>query len=194
MDYPPLLSRGILHSAKPGWRPILVLKCELRKQRYVTGGQLAKLIHRDRIGKQGKLSISCCAVIFDPSRQKVLLTRRADNGRWCVPGGGMDPGESASETCVREVLEETGLITEIKRLVGVYTSPHYLFEYADGNRIQPISMFFEVTSIGGELIITEETTEVGYFNRAEMKSMNIMEDQHERIDHAFEGVEAAYIR
>ena len=106
----------------------------------------------------------------------------------------MDPGESASETCVREVFEETGLVTEIKRLVGVYTSPHFLFEYADGNRIQPISMFFEATPIGGELRITEETTEVGYFDRVEMKSMDIMEDLLERIDHAFKGVDAAYIR
>jgi ADP-ribose pyrophosphatase YjhB (NUDIX family) len=152
------------------------------------------LTHGDRIGKRGKLVISCCAVIFDPSRQKLLLTRRTDNGRWCVPGGAMEPGESASEACTREVLEETGLVVGIERHVGVYTSPHWLFEYADGNRIQPINMFFEVTPIGGELRLTEETTEVGYFTRQEMKSMDMLEDLHERINHALEGVTAAYIR
>ena len=155
---------------------------------------MAKLIYGDRIGKQGKLVTSCCAAIFDHSRQKLLLTRREDNGRWCAPGGAMDPGESASEACVREVLEETGLVVEVKRLIGVYTYPDLICEYADGNRIQPISLFFEMTPIGGELCVTEETTEVGYYTREEMKSMDVMEDLHERVGHAFEGVEAAYIR
>ena len=86
------------------------------------------------------------------------------------------------------------MVVEIKRHVGVYTSPHSIFEYPDGNRIQPISMFFEVSLVGGELIVTEETTEVGYFTREEMKSMDLMEDQPERIGRAFEGGEAAYIR
>ena len=36
----------------------------------------------------------------------------------------MDPGESAVETCAREVLEERGLVVEVDRLVGVYTTPH----------------------------------------------------------------------
>ena len=155
---------------------------------------MATLTHGDRIGKQGKLTISCCAAIFDSSRQKLLLTRRADNGRWCVPGGAMDPGESASEACVREVFEETGLVVEVKRLVGVYTSPDWLFVYADGNRIQPVALFFEVMPLKGELCVTEETNEVGYYTQKEMKKMDVHEDLYERIEHVFEDVEAAYIR
>ena len=46
--------------------------------------------------------------IRDPG-QKVLLTQRTDNGRWCLPGGRLDPGESVEECCVREVLEEDRL-------------------------------------------------------------------------------------
>ena len=63
----------------------------------------------NRIGKQGVLRPGASALIFDQAREKVLLTRREDNGRWCLPGGGMDSGESAAEACAREVLEETGL-------------------------------------------------------------------------------------
>ena len=66
------------------------------------------LIYGDRIGKLGEIVPACDAVIFDSTGDKVLLTRRTDNGRWCLPGGAMDPGESASECCAREVLEETG--------------------------------------------------------------------------------------
>jgi len=64
-----------------------------------------KLVHGERVGRQARLRPGASAIIFDSSRQKVLLTRRSDNGRWCLPGGGMDPGESAEETCVREARE-----------------------------------------------------------------------------------------
>ncbi len=62
----------------------------------------------ERIRKEGVLRPGASALIFDEAREGVLLTRREDNGRWCLPGGGMDPGESAAEACVREVLEEMG--------------------------------------------------------------------------------------
>src|SRR3989442_15354960 len=34
------------------------------------------------------------AVRFDSARAKVLLTRCTDNGRWCLPGGRSESGES----------------------------------------------------------------------------------------------------
>ena len=122
-----------------------------------------KLVHGERVGRQARLRPGASAIIFDSSRQKVLLTRRSDNGRWCLPGGGMDPGESAEETCVREALEETGLEVRVIKLVGVYTSPNIMVEYADGNRVQPVSFSFEAEVTGGELSLSDETTEYGYF-------------------------------
>ena len=71
------------------------------------------LIYGDRIGKLGRLVPACDAVIFNSTGEKLLLTRRTDNGQWCLPGGAMDPGESASECCVREILEETGLVVSV---------------------------------------------------------------------------------
>ena len=96
---------------------------------------MSKLIYGQRVGKSAKLGPGASAIIFDDTQQKVLLTCRTDNGRWCLPGGGMDPGESASECCVREVLEETGLQVRVTGLTGVYTSPDLIVEYADGNQI-----------------------------------------------------------
>ena len=133
-------------------------------------------------------------MIFDPTRQKVLLTRRTDNGRWCLPGGGMDPGESASEACAREVLEETGLEVRVGRLIGVYTTPHRIVEYVDGNRIQPVALSFEAHPIGGGLSLSDETTEVGYFSLPEMETMDVMEHHHERILDAVAGLDAALVR
>ena len=45
-------------------------------------------------------------MIFDGAKHKILLTKKTDNGEWCLPGGKMEPGESASECCVSEVLEK----------------------------------------------------------------------------------------
>ena len=152
------------------------------------------LIYGERIGKLAKLSPNCAAVIFDPTRQSVLLTRRSDNGRWCMPGGAMDPGESAVEACEREVLEETGLVIRVGRLVGVYSTPHHIMEYSDGNRVQGLDLSFEAEPISGELCVTDETTEVGYFSPEQMKSMEVMEPVYEAVADAFAGQEAAFVR
>ena len=155
---------------------------------------MSKLIDGERIGISAKLNPGCSAMIFDPTRQKVLLTRRTDNGRWCLPGGGMEPGESAAEACAREVLEETGLEVRVGRLIGVYTTPHRIIEYADGNRIQPVALSFDAQPIGGELGLSDETTEVGYFSLPEIETMDLMEHHYERILDAIAGLDAAFVR
>lgn len=135
----------------------------------------------ERIGKEGVLRPGASALVFDEAREKILLTRRADNGRWCLPGGGMDPGESAAEACAREVLEETGLEVRVTKLVGVYTTPDLLIEYPGGNKIQPVAFSFEVEITGGKLTLSDETTEFGWYTLAEMEAMDIMENHVQRI-------------
>ena len=56
---------------------------------------MTQVLYGERIGKQGKIRLGCSAAIFD-ERGRILLTRRADNNQWCLPGGGMEPGESAA--------------------------------------------------------------------------------------------------
>ena len=152
------------------------------------------LIYGDRIGKLGRLVPACDAVIFNSTGEKVLLTRRTDNGQWCLPGGAMGPGESASECCAREVLEETGLVVSVGRLIGVYSTPHRITEYADGNRKQALDLVFEAVRISGELSVSDETTELGYFSPEQMKSMDVMELFHERVNDAFTRQGAAFLR
>ena len=152
------------------------------------------LIYGDRIGKLGRIVTACDAVIFDSPGEKVLLTRRTDNGRWCLPGGAMDPGESASECCAREVLEETGFVVTVGRLIGVYSTPHRITEYADGNRKQALDLVFEAVRISGELSVSDETTKFGYFSPEQMKSMDVMELFHERVNDAFARQGQAFLR
>ncbi len=106
----------------------------------------------------------------------------------------MDPGESAAEACAREVLEETGLVVQVGRLLGVYTSPHIIVEYASGNRVQPLALNFEAEAVGGELGLSDETTEVGYFSLRKIESMDMWEHHVVRINDAFVGAERTFVR
>ncbi|MFQ5887399.1 MAG: NUDIX domain-containing protein [Candidatus Hydrothermarchaeales archaeon] len=57
---------------------------------------------------------------------KILLIKRKNEpykGRWALPGGFVEYGESAEEAVKREVLEEGNLDLEITDLIGVYSDP-----------------------------------------------------------------------
>jgi ADP-ribose pyrophosphatase YjhB (NUDIX family) len=59
-------------------------------------------------------------VVFDNAK-KLLLIRRANEpgrGRWSVPGGRVQAGETDHDAVVREVAEETGLAVQVTRLAG----------------------------------------------------------------------------
>ena len=155
---------------------------------------MAKLIYGDRIGRDARLGPGATATIFDAERKNVLLTQRTDNGRWCLPSGAMDPGESAEETCVREVMEETGLEVRVTRLVGIYTSLDLIIEYADGDRCQPIAMTFEADVVGGELRLSDETTDYGYFLVDRLDDLDLMEHSLEQIRDAVKNLPDAIIK
>jgi len=106
----------------------------------------------------------------------------------------MDPGESAEETCIREALEETGLQVKVTKLVGIYTSPNIMVEYADGGRVQPVSFSFEAEVIGGELSLSDETTEYGYFSVNELDAVDLLEHHRLRINDATQNRVAAFYR
>jgi 8-oxo-dGTP pyrophosphatase MutT (NUDIX family) len=155
---------------------------------------MATLVYGERIARDARLRIGCSAIIFDDTRQRILLTRRTDNGQWCLPGGAMDAGESLVEACIREVWEETGLRVQITRLIGVYSTPHRIVTYADGNRWQIIAHSFEAEITGGELTLSDETIEFGYFTPDEIDALDLMEHHRERIDDALTGDEKTVVQ
>ncbi len=150
--------------------------------------------HGKRIAKEGKIRLGCSAIIFDETKTKVLLTERADNKQWCLPSGGVDPGETVEETCIREVYEETGLHVNVKGLVGVYSDPHRLVEYPDGNKAHVVALSFVAEIIGGELGLSDETTDFGYFCIEEMDMLDMLLNHKERILDAFENFPEALIK
>jgi 8-oxo-dGTP pyrophosphatase MutT (NUDIX family) len=145
------------------------------------GGTMTQILYGDRLGREGKIRVGCSAAIFN-EEGKVLLTRRLDNGQWCLPSGGMDAGESPSETAVREVFEETGLHVRVTRLVGVYSDPNQLVMYVDGNKVQIVAVHFEAEITGGTLGLSNETSDFGWFSLEEMTGLEMLGHHKKRIE------------
>lgn len=88
---------------------------------------------------------------------RVHLARRTIEpgaGRWTYPGGFLEVGESAAEGARRETEEETQLLVEVGRVVGVYSRPH----------VGVVTVVYEATVIGGEALPGAETSEVRAFD------------------------------
>ena len=154
---------------------------------------MTQVLYGERLGRQGEIRLGCSAAIFD-EQGRVFLTRRTDNGQWCLPGGRMESGESVAEACEREVLEETGLHVRVKRLVGVYSHPDQLVLYPDGNKAHIVALHFEAEVVGGQPDVSNETTGFGYFTLAEIETLEMMGRHRERVLDSLEKRSQALIK
>jgi ADP-ribose pyrophosphatase YjhB (NUDIX family) len=116
---------------------------------------------------------SAAALTFD-ARGRLLLIRNADDGRWAVPGGCIEPGESPEEAVEREVREETGLVVRPKRLLGVFGGPRFLVRYPNGDETSYVTVAFECSVVGGALQPDgEEALEARFVAADEIDSIEI---------------------
>lgn len=123
---------------------------------------------RQRIGHEMIMSPGATALIFNEKGQ-ILVQKRKDDGTWNLPGGAYEPGEEPAETMMREVYEETGLIIEPKRLIGVYGGEDYLVTYPNGDRIAYINIVFECDVLEGYLKLEEsESLDLRYVSPNEL--------------------------
>ncbi len=58
---------------------------------------------------------------------KLLLIKNSFDGRWSIPKGHLDPGETSEVAAIREVQEESGVHAEIVELLGK-NRYHFRFE------------------------------------------------------------------
>ncbi|MDP9382309.1 MAG: NUDIX domain-containing protein [Chloroflexota bacterium] len=122
-----------------------------------------ELIFGERIGRTVPIRLTVTCALPD-AQGRLLLVRRADNGQWVLPGGGVDSGERVVEAVVRETEEETGIHVKPVNLIGIYSNPDVIISYENGTRkYQVISIMFLCEPMYGEPRVTEETTEWGYF-------------------------------
>lgn len=108
--------------------------------------------------------ILAASVIIRDDLGRVLLVlrgREPAKGRWSVPGGKVEPGESLAEAAVREAYEETGLHVEIGAQLWVVDIPAgegRVFEVHD----------FAATVVGGELTPGDDADDARWFSGDEI--------------------------
>src|SRR6266480_1248089 len=98
--------------------------------------------------------VSAHGLCIDTDR--VLLVRLApplpDAGRWGLPGGGLEWGETPEEALVREFREETGLVAVIEAIAGTYSHTYESTPSRPAPPLHFISIMYWVRVIDGALV------------------------------------------
>lgn len=129
--------------------------------------------------------VAVTAFVLDES-SRLLMIRRTDNDLYAIPGGAQEIGETISQTVVREVREETGILVEVTGFIGVYSDPEHVIAFTDGEVRQEFSLCFRARPVGGELRTSSESKEVLWVERAKLDDLNIHPSIKLRIQHGFE--------
>jgi 8-oxo-dGTP diphosphatase len=110
---------------------------------------------------------------------RLLLTRfvspgHPDSGKWTVPGGGIEWGESAEAAAHRELGEETGLAATLGPVIGVFSRWFTDEESAGGVAGHLVGIVFAAVDVHGELRATFEagtTDEARWVELAELDGL-----------------------
>ena len=107
---------------------------------------------------------------------KVLLVRRRyppNEGKWALPGGLVELGETTQDAAVREVQEETGFLVKPEKLLDVQTDIHL-----DGSsrlEYHYVLVDYLARPTGGRLRLNQESSEAGWFSAAQTGPLEMSE-------------------
>jgi len=114
---------------------------------------------------------------------RILMVREKADGKWTLPGGWADVGDSPSEAVVREVFEESGFQTRVRRLLAVFDRRMHGHPVSFFH-IYKIFMLCEIES--GSPRASDETSEVDFFEERDIPELSLERITHGQIALMFE--------
>lgn len=112
--------------------------------------------------------ISIKALVLNESRDKFLIVREND-GRWELPGGGLDWGSTPHEDLPREISEEMGV-----NVTWIAERPSYFLTCQNSNHeIWIANVLYEAKLENLDFTTSNECTEVRFVNAEELKELNL---------------------
>lgn len=118
---------------------------------------------------------------------KVLLVKRGKEpglGRWSIPGGAVDVGESVKSALQREIEEETGLLVEVLDLVEIFER---IIPDAQGRILYHYVLLDYWCGVkGGKLKAQSDADDVGFFPVVSLKTINLPRETEKVIWKAYE--------
>lgn len=101
---------------------------------------------------------AAAAVVLDDTRRVLLVKRKfpPGEGKWCLPMGFAETGETIAEAAVRELHEETAVAGRVTRLIDADSWPSGF--YGD-----VLVVFFEVEKLSGAETAGDDAEDVRYF-------------------------------
>ena len=123
---------------------------------------------RDQVGHD-LLLLPSTAVLPRDGAGRILLVRLIDTGNWATIGGAVEPDESPHDCAVREAEEESGVMVQLGKVLGVLGGPEYRVTYPNGDKTAYVVTVFDATVVGGTPRPDgDETSEVGWFKPEEL--------------------------
>ncbi|GAB2640334.1 NUDIX hydrolase [Kribbella swartbergensis] len=130
---------------------------------------------REKIGHDLLWLTGITGVVLNDADQ-VLLVRRADDGRWSLVAGILEPGEQPAVALVREIEEETAVVVEVERLVSMEALPPST--YPNGDEVQFLDLCFRCRPLHGEPRVNDdESLEVAWFPLSDLPPLSTREQE-----------------
>lgn len=108
-------------------------------------------------------------VLVTDEQNRLLLLRHGGTGKWTVPEGSLEPGESFEDCARRELFEETGLRATTLEPLEMFAGPRYRFTYPHGDTLDNVSVLYRAQGVTGNLTPQDgEVLEVGWFGADEL--------------------------
>ena len=120
------------------------------------------------------------AYVIDPETKKILLVKHKKWNKWVQPGGHLEHNEFPEEAAIRETFEETGI--KIKLLGERFPREEDFIKPLgiQKNRTETgihIDFIYPAIPINHkELIISNESTNIGWFSREQLETLNVFPD------------------